>query len=58
MDAVHQIAITYRMPIFDVLNEDVDTFILLLNYLIQKGQEDDSPVKTEAGQADVIWDYI
>lgn len=59
MDAVSQIAITYRMPILDLLNEDIDTFILLLNYLMEKGQQDqDDPVKTEAGKADVIWDYI
>ena len=37
MDTVHNISVLYRMSPFEILDSDVEDFLLLINYLIDKG---------------------
>lgn len=56
MDTVHSVATLYRVSPFEILNSDIEDFILILNYLIEKG-EGTNKVKTTAGR-DPMWDLL
>lgn len=58
MDVVHSMANLYRCSPFEVLRSDVEDFILTMNYLVEKGADDNGRSKTKVTGRDPFWDLL
>lgn len=58
MDAVHSIATLYRCSPFDILQTDVEHFILSMNYLMEKGAGDNGRTETKVKGHDPFWKLL
>lgn len=56
------LAQVYHMDIFNILKEDADDVIMIVNYFIEAGDQDEpaapAPVKAGKRELDEFWKYV
>jgi len=61
MDVTYSIAAQHNISPFAVMNEDKDRVIMVINYIIEKGEKAapaaETPKKVQSRRNDGFWDF-